>query len=242
LTATITAGSNVSYVWDFGDGTTGNGRVVTHIYTAPGNYTAIVTATNAVSSDTATTAVNIFIVPIAGLTASNNSPTPLDSATTLTATVTAGSRVNFIWNFGDGTTGTGRVVTHTYTAAGNYTAIVTATNTVSTLTDTTNVIITPRTSVEEFENGVPTAFMLSQNYPNPFNPSTTIQYALPKAGYVTMKVYNLVGNEIETLVSEKQPAGEYAIRWNPVGLPSGVYFYRLQAGEFVATRKLVLMR
>jgi PKD repeat protein len=252
LTASVAAGSRVNYTWDFGDGTTGNGRVITHTYAEAGNYAAIVTATNAANSATDTTIVNIFIVPIAGLIASNNSPTPLDSATTFTATVTAGSRVSYTWNFGDGATGTGRVVTHTYAAAGNYTAIVMAANAVSTLTDTSNVIITPRTSVEESENGMPTAFMLSQNYPNPFlsgaksrtagNPSTTIRYAIPKAVDVTVKVYNLAGNEIETLVSEKQPAGEHAIRWNPVGLPSGIYFYRLQAGEFTATRKLVLVR
>jgi len=241
LTANVTAGNNVSYAWNFGDGTTGNGRVIYHTYPAAGNYSAIVTATNTVSSATDTTEVNIFIVPIAGLTASNDSPTPQDSITTLTATVTAGSRVNYSWDFGDGTTGNGGVVTHTYPAAGNYTAIVTATNAVSTLTDTTNVIVTPTTTVEEIENEIPTSFMLSQNYPNPFNPSTTIRYAIPKAGDVTLKVYNLLGEEIETLVSEKQSAGEREIRWNPVGLPSGVYFYRLQVGEFKSTKKLVLL-
>jgi hypothetical protein len=85
-------------------------------------------------------------------------------------------------------------------------------------------------------------YLLMQNYPNPFNPSTTIRYALPKSSYVRLKVYNLLGREIATLVNEKRAAGEHAIRWNPIGLPSGIYFYRLQAGEFVATRKLVLMR
>jgi PKD repeat protein len=241
LTANVTGGSNVSYAWNFGDGTTGNGRVVTHTYPAAGNYKAIVTAVNAVSSVNDTTEVNIFVVPIAGLAASNNSPTPLDSATTLTATVTAGSRVNYSWDFGDGTTGNGRVVTHTYPAVGVYAAVVTASNAVSTLTDTTNVTVTPTTTVEEFESELPTSFMLSQNYPNPFNPSTTIRYAISQAGFVTLKVYNLLGKEIETVVSERQPAGKYEIRWNPVGLPSGIYFYQLQAGQFESTKKLILL-
>jgi hypothetical protein len=103
------------------------------------------------------------------------------------------------------------------------------------------------TGIEHEPSRPPGDYSLEQNYPNPlrasaFNPSTTIQYALPKAGYVTLKVYNLAGNEIETLVSEKQPAGEHEIRWNAVGLPSGVYFYRIQAGEFIAFRKLLLLQ
>jgi PKD repeat protein len=249
--ATVTAGSNVSYAWNFGDGTMGNGRIVTHTYKAAGNYTTTVTATNSLGSATDTTVANIFIVPIAGLTASNDSPTRVDSVTTLTATVTTGSRVNYIWNFGDGTPiDSGAVVKHTYRAAGNYMAIVTATNAVTTLTDTTIVAVIPTTAVEESEPGIPTSFMLSQNYPNPFNPSTTIRYAIPQAGHVTLKIYNLLGKEIAALVNEKQSAGEHTIRWNPVGLPSGIYLYRLQAGDasagsaqrFVATKKLVLMK
>jgi hypothetical protein len=98
------------------------------------------------------------------------------------------------------------------------------------------------TTVEESPNGIPTSFKLSQNAPNPFNPSTTIRYAIPKASEVTLKVYDLLGKEIATLVNEKQPAGEYTVGWNPVGLPSGVYFYRLEAEGFAQTKKLLLMK
>jgi hypothetical protein len=101
---------------------------------------------------------------------------------------------------------------------------------------------TGTTDVEENGPQIPYEYTLSQNHPNPFNPSTTIRYALPNAGYVTLKVYNLAGAEIETLVSANQPAGQHTIRWNAVGLPSGVYFYRLQIGEAAATRKLILLR
>lgn len=96
----------------------------------------------------------------------------------------------------------------------------------------------------------PTEFALYQNHPNPFNPATIIRYAIPRASYVTLKVYDPVGHEIETLVSDKQSAGKHEIRWNPVGLPSGIYFFRLQAGDassntaqkFVATKKLVFVK
>lgn len=97
------------------------------------------------------------------------------------------------------------------------------------------------TAIEASKNGNPASFMLSQNYPNPFNPSTTIRYAIPKAEYVLLKVFDLLGKEIETLVSEKQTPGVREIRWNPVGVPSGVYFYQLKVGDFRLTKKLILL-
>ncbi|RIK75880.1 hypothetical protein DCC62_12435 [candidate division KSB1 bacterium] len=98
------------------------------------------------------------------------------------------------------------------------------------------------TAVSEPRKATPTEFSLNQNYPNPFNPSTTILYALPKTAFVRLTVINPLGNEVETLVSTAQVAGEYEIHWNPKNLASGVYLYRIQAGEFVETRKMVLMR
>ncbi len=89
---------------------------------------------------------------------------------------------------------------------------------------------------------LPTEFGLAQNFPNPFNPSTTIEFSLPRSGYVTLVVYNTLGEEIATLVSETLSAGRYSTEWNAAGFSSGIYFYRLQAGEFVETRKLLLLR
>jgi hypothetical protein len=95
----------------------------------------------------------------------------------------------------------------------------------------------------------PNAFYLHQNYPNPFNPSTSIQYAvssLPsgQAGrqFVSLKVYDVLGSEIATLINEEKPAGIYEILFDASTLSSGVYFYRLQAGDFVETKKMVLLR
>ena len=73
-------------------------------------------------------------------------------------------------------------------------------------------------------------FELNQNFPNPFNPSTTIQYAISSQQHVTIKVYNVLGNEVETLVNEVKPAGVYEVEFNATALTSGVYFYKLQAG------------
>jgi len=142
LTATVTAGSNVAYTWAFDDGEIGGGAVVTHTYPAVGSYTAVVTASNSVNVLTATATVTVTDVPIAGLAASDSSPTALGEITTLTATVTAGSNVAYTWAFGDGETGSGAVVTHTYPAVENYTAVVTASNSVNVFTATTTVTIT----------------------------------------------------------------------------------------------------
>jgi len=142
ITATITAGSNVTYIWAFGDGNIGSGAVVTYTYPDVGGYTAIVTASNSVGVVTDTTAVTITDVPIAGLDAVNDSPTELGSATTITATITAGSNVTYTWAFGDGEVGNGAVVTYTYPDVGGYTAIVTASNSVGIATASTTVTIT----------------------------------------------------------------------------------------------------
>lgn len=87
-----------------------------------------------------------------------------------------------------------------------------------------------------------TRFALRQNYPNPFNPSTQISYSTPRQGNVELKIYDVLGREISTLVHEKKQPGEYTVEWNAVNVPSGVYFYRLVAGDFVQTKKMILMR
>jgi hypothetical protein len=97
-------------------------------------------------------------------------------------------------------------------------------------------------SVEENETGQPTEYALYQNYPNPFNPTTTIQYSIPELSNVTLKVYDVLGSEVITLVNEEKPVGSYEVGFDGVGLPSGIYFYRLQSGSFVETKKMVLMK
>jgi hypothetical protein len=88
----------------------------------------------------------------------------------------------------------------------------------------------------------PTEFQLRQNYPNPFNPATTISFGIPTRAFVSLRIVDPLGKEVSVLMSEEAPAGEYARVWNGSGLASGVYFCRLQAGSFEATRKLVLLR
>lgn len=109
-----------------------------------------------------------------------------------------------------------------------------------------NVLIP--TNIEN-ETAIPSRFMLEQNYPNPFNPITKIQYSVPKTDeysasepLVQLRVYDMLGNAIATLVNEQKPAGIYEINFNGVGLTSGIYFYRLTAGSFLETKKMILMK
>jgi len=104
-----------------------------------------------------------------------------------------------------------------------------------------SVFVNPLTAVEK-SDGLPTAFALHQNYPNPFNPSTTIQYDLPKSGMVRLSVYDVLGREVRILVDEYQDVGRYTVRFDASNLSSGVYFYRLIAGEFVAVKKFQLLK
>ena len=92
------------------------------------------------------------------------------------------------------------------------------------------------------DSTLPTEFALEQNYPNPFNPTTTISFALPQARDITLTVYDVLGREVRELVSGRTPAGVHTISFGATDLPSGVYFYRLEAGDYVETREMVLLR
>lgn len=98
------------------------------------------------------------------------------------------------------------------------------------------------TDVEEIGSTVPEKFELLQNFPNPFNPSTTISFSIPEVSFVSLKVFNSLGEEIETLVSNELNIGNYKYDWNAENLTSGIYFYTLKAGSFVETKKMILLK
>jgi hypothetical protein len=98
------------------------------------------------------------------------------------------------------------------------------------------------TAVDDAPAGVPLSFALEQNYPNPFNPSSTITFELPRSSDVKLSVFDLLGREISVLVNERREAGVHQVKFDGSGLASGVYFYRLKAGEIVATKRSILVR
>ncbi len=97
-------------------------------------------------------------------------------------------------------------------------------------------------SVENIIAGMPINFELEQNFPNPFNPATKIRYEIPERSFVTLKVYDVLGNEVVTLVNEEKSAGDYEVEFNGTSFPSGIYFYRLQADSYVKTKKMILLK
>ncbi|QQS38339.1 MAG: T9SS type A sorting domain-containing protein [Ignavibacteriales bacterium] len=103
------------------------------------------------------------------------------------------------------------------------------------------------TSIHEAQNEIVSGFELLQNYPNPFNPTTKIKYVVGDAYYasqahVLLRVYDVLGNEVVTLVNEQKPASTYEVEFNASQLSSGVYFYKLQAGNIIETKKMILLR
>jgi ligand-binding sensor domain-containing protein len=98
------------------------------------------------------------------------------------------------------------------------------------------------TSVEVISSLIPSCFDLKQNYPNPFNPSTTIEFSVPMTAFVSLKVFDALGRDVATLLSEQFSAGTYSTQWNAEGVPSGVYFYQLQAGAFIHSKRLIVLR
>ncbi len=101
---------------------------------------------------------------------------------------------------------------------------------------------TTTTGISVQDNEIPKIYTLQQNYPNPFNPITTISFNLPEKSFVSLKVFDVLGREVATLVSEEFSAGNYSQQWNAENVASGIYFYRFQAGSFSETKKLILLK
>ena len=102
-------------------------------------------------------------------------------------------------------------------------------------------IVNKFTGVKQTDE-IPLTYALYQNYPNPFNPTTTIKYSIPNTERVTLKIYNILGQEVATLVDEEQKPGVYELKFDAGNLASGVYFYRLKAGGFTAVKKMMLVK
>ena len=108
--------------------------------------------------------------------------------------------------------------------------------------DTASFYVSSTVGVENSKNTIPQQYYLSQNYPNPFNPSTVINHEIPKSSLVTLKVYDALGREVATLVNEEKPVGRYNVTFDASKYSSGIYFYRITAGNFIQTKKMILLK
>jgi flagellar hook assembly protein FlgD len=98
------------------------------------------------------------------------------------------------------------------------------------------------TGIRDNLSNAPVGYLLLQNYPNPFNPATTIKFSLPQKTHVSLSIYNSMGQEVTKLISKDMNAGVYTTEWNASGFASGVYYYRIVAGNFTETKKLLLLK
>ena len=103
-------------------------------------------------------------------------------------------------------------------------------------------VISSPTSIKNITNSIPTEYKLDQNYPNPFNPTTKITYQLPEKSIVTLKVYDILGKEIVELVNETREAGNHEVIFNVNNLSSGIYYYQIKAGDFIQSKKMLLIK
>jgi hypothetical protein len=98
------------------------------------------------------------------------------------------------------------------------------------------------TGIIPISTGIPEIYSLSQNYPNPFNPVTRINYSIPKQGLVTIKIYDALGREVQTLINDMKTPGNYIVDFDGTNLSSGVYFYKLASNDFVSIKKMILLK
>jgi len=141
------------------------------------------------------------------------------------------------WDFGDGNTSNDQNPQHTYTIAGNYPVLLTINGPYGSDSISNTVVV----GIEE-KNDIVKQFSLKQNYPNPFNPITNIEYRIPNNEHVKLLIYNLLGQKIAILVNKKQSAGSYQVQWDASNHSSGIYIYRLEAGDFRDIKKMILLK
>ncbi len=156
---------------------------------------------------------------------------------------------SWLWDFGDGNTSTARNPSHTYTTPGMYTVTLTVTGLTGSAVEKKGRLVRVRTFLSVDEDGrYPASPVLFQNYPNPFNPETKLEYQISSSGSVLLKVFDLLGREVATLVNEQKQPGTYSIAWDAEGVASGIYFYRLEVipsngnGGYIGTKKMIVLR
>jgi hypothetical protein len=152
-----------------------------------------------------------------------------------------GDPVTYRWDLGDGTSKEGRSISHTFSAAGQYDVVLQASDGLFETSDTLRISVASGVSSETME--LPESYELRAAYPNPFNPTTTIAYALPAPSEVRISVVDMLGRRVTTLVAgETMPAGYHSVQFDAGKLSSGTYLVTMEAGNFVATRKLILLK
>ncbi|MBN2413751.1 PKD domain-containing protein [candidate division KSB1 bacterium] len=244
--ADSSTGLVTSRLWDFGDGNGSTGQNPLHTFDETGSYTVTLTVVGPGGTDSKTREDYIKVkepAPVANFGVEPHTGTkPL---TVQFADSSTGLITSRLWDFDDGNGSTEQNPVHTYEVADSFTVSLTVAGPggVNTKTIENCVCVTEPTGISGlYDAAIPDKFQLYQNYPNPFNPSTTIQFGLPKAVHVELSIYNLFGQVIDKLVLQSLAPGSYRYTWEAAKFPSGVYFYKINAGEFVDIKKMIFMK
>lgn len=261
----LSSGGPTSWSWSFGDGGTSTAQSPTYTFPTPGIYTVSLTAANAVGSDTETKNGYITVTDpeaTAHVYRMQAQYGPGGNQTKGECTV------EVVDNLGAPVPGATVSVEYTGPTSGSVSGVTQADGTTTvqttsaqdpveawcfTVTGIDHDLLPYDADADEMDGTcsegivsgvgpIPAKFALAQNAPNPFNPMTTIKYSLPRDSQVLLRIYNLRGQVVETLVEGSMTAGYHDAVWNAAGHPSGVYFYRIQAGDFTETRKMILLK
>lgn len=230
------------WAWDFGDGDVSSEQNPTHTYLSADTFSVSLIVNGPGGGDTTNTEnyiITSISAPIANFHADSLfGEVPFNINFTDEST---GEITNRAWDFGDGNTSTEQNPLHTYETSDTFTVSLTVTGPGGTDTETKEnyVIVTNPSGVAENGEPLPSYFAMSQNYPNPFNPSTQIEYYVKEGCKVSLVVYNLNGQVARELINAYQQPGKYSLNLNLEGVPSGIYFYRIQMGDFRAVKKML---
>jgi surface protein len=236
-------GDALTYAWDFKDGTTSTEMKPTHVFSA-GVYEVSLVVSDGVLADTSTvTITSTNMAPVAAVSASSTlgqAPFSIDFNAS-SSTDANGDALTYSWDFGDTGSGEGEAVSHTYTAAGDYTVILTASD--GSLSDVDSLTVSIASGVHTETTELPESFVLKAAYPNPFNPTTTVSYGLPIASEVRITVTDMLGRRVAVLEGGGVlAAGHHTVQFDAGDLTSGTYLVRMEAGDFVETQKVILMK
>lgn len=235
-------GSINTWSWDFGDGNTSTEQNPQHTYEIADTFTVSLTVTGPGGSDTETRIDYISVyeqVPVCDFgadTTFGTLPLEVQFSDSSTGIITA-----WTWDLGDGNTSTVQNPQHTYETADTFTVSLTVTGPGGSDSETKEdyIIVISASSVENLNNKIPENFTLYQNYPNPFNPSTHIKYCVKYPCKVSLIIYNTKGQMIQTMVDSYQQPGIHDVEYDCTNLSSGIYFYKIQMGDFQDIKKML---
>jgi PKD repeat protein len=241
-------GSIAAYTWAFGDGETGSGATASHTYAAPGTYAVKLTVTDdAGATDSTEQQITLEIdnnpVPIASFTAARDETNPLTFHFDASASTDDSGIASYAWDFGDGEAGSGKTASRTYATPGIYTVRLTVTDDGGAIASTEEeVSVTGISDPVEGPPGTVKEYALQPNYPNPFRGQTTVSYAIPTPSQVSITVFDALGRRVAVLVDGFQQIGRHEVVFDGSGLPNGMYFCRMRAGDFTQTQRMALTR